>query len=88
MSQITFQETEALVKAWRNRAQALGYKPGTKTYAKLEVEFFVGAIAMLLALGRTHPPVWELLIMSGRSISATLDPEKPDEPTTKGKESL
>ena len=71
MTEITRQETEALVEAWRNRAQALGYKPGTKTYAKLEIEFFVGAIAMLFALGRSHPPVWELLIQSGRSISET-----------------
>jgi len=80
MSPITQQETEALVQAWRNRARSLGYKPGTKTYAKLEVEFFVVAIAPLLALGRTFPPVWELLIRSGRSLSATLCLDKKDQP--------
>ena len=78
MNQITRQETEALVQAWKNRAQAQGYKPGTKTYAKLEVEFFVGAIATLLALGRSHPPVWELLIQSGRSIAETYCPDKKE----------
>ena len=79
MSEITRQETDALVQSWKNRAQAQGYKPGTKTYAKLEVEFFVGAIATLLALGRSHPPVWELLIQSGRSISETYSPDKKDQ---------
>jgi hypothetical protein len=86
MTEITRQETESLVQAWKNRAQAQGYKPGTKTYAKLEVEFFVGAIATLLALGRSHPPVWELLIRSGRSISETYCPDEKDQPATEGKE--
>jgi len=86
MNQITRQEIETLVRSWKNRAQAQGYKKGTKTYAKLEVEFFVGAIATLLALGRSHPPVWELLIQSGRSIAETCCPDKKDQPTTEGKE--
>jgi hypothetical protein len=76
MIEITRQQIDTLVQSWKNRAQAQGYKKGTKTYAKLEVEFFVGAIATLLALGRSHPPVWELLIQSGRSISETYCPEK------------
>ena len=88
MTEITRQETEALVQSWKNRAQAQGYRPGTKTYAKLEVEFFVGAIATLLALGRSFPPRWELLIRSGRSLSATLCPDRKDEPAkgAEGKE--
>jgi len=86
MSEITRQETETLVHSWRNRAEAQGYKPGTKTYAKLELEFFVGAIATLLALGRSYPPVWEILIRSGRSLSATLCSAKPTQPRTEGKE--
>ena len=83
MSEITKEETETIVLSWRNRAEAQGYKPGTKTYAKLEIEFFVGVIATLLALGRAHPPVWEILIRSGRSLSATLCPPKT---TAEGKE--
>ena len=79
MNQITRQEIETLVRSWKNRAQAQGYKKGTKTYAKLEVEFFVGAIATLLALGRSHSPVWELLIQSGRSIAETYCPDKKDQ---------
>jgi hypothetical protein len=86
MTEITRQETEALVQAWKNRAQAQGYKPGTKTHAKLEIEFFVGAIATLLALGRSHPPIWELLIRSGRSLSATLCPDNPIAPATEEKD--
>jgi len=88
MTQITRQETDALVQSWKNRAQAQSYKPGTKIYAKLEVEFFVGAIATLLALGRSHPPVWELLIQSGRSISGTYCPDKKDQSShaSEGKE--
>ena len=79
MIEITRPEINALVQSWKNRAQTLGYKRGTKTYAKLEVEFFVGAIATLLALGRSHPPGWELLIQSGRSISETYCPDKNDQ---------
>jgi hypothetical protein len=85
MIEITRQEINALIQSWKNRAQAQGYKKGTKTYAKLEVEFFVGAIATLLALGRSHPPIWELLIQSGRSISETYCPDKVN-PPTKGSE--
>jgi hypothetical protein len=86
MNVITRQEIEALVQSWKNRAQAQGYKKGTKTYSKLEVEFFVGAIATLLALGSSHPPIWEILIMSGRSISETYSPDTDTQSTTEGKE--
>lgn len=55
---------------------ALGYKKGTKTYAKFEIEFFVGALSMLSALGRSYPSYWIILIISGRSLSETLCPEK------------
>ncbi|MEI9999069.1 MAG: hypothetical protein WDO13_07815 [Verrucomicrobiota bacterium] len=80
MTPITPSEITALVLSWKNRAEALGYKPGTKAYAKLEAEFFVGAMATLLALGRSHPPVWELLVLSGRSISETYSSAKEDAP--------
>ena len=86
MIEITRQEINILVQSWKNRAEAQDYKKGTKTYAKLEVEFFIGAIATLLALGRSHPPIWELLIQSGRSISETYCPDKKDQPATEGKE--
>jgi len=76
MTEITRPEIEALVETWNHRADALGYKTGTKTYAKLEVEFFVGAIAALSAVGRSVPPLWSVLIMSGRSLSQTLCPDK------------
>ncbi len=58
MSQITLEETKALAQAWKNRAQAQGYKKGSRTHSKMEVEFFVGAIATLLTLKRAYPPVW------------------------------
>jgi hypothetical protein len=76
MTEITRQETEALVQSWKNRVKALGYKKATKTYAKFEIEFFVGAFSMLAALGRTYPHLWNTIIMSGRSLSETLCPDK------------
>jgi hypothetical protein len=75
MTEITRQETEALVQSWKNRVSTLGYKRGTKTYAKFEIEFFVGAFSLLAALGRTYPQFWNI-IMSGRSLSETLCPDK------------
>jgi len=71
MTPLTRPEIDALVLSWKNRAEGMDYKPDTKTYAKMEAEFFIGAMAALLALGRSHPPLWELLILSGRSISQT-----------------
>jgi hypothetical protein len=78
MNEITRQETEALVQSWRNRVDALGYQPHTKTCAKLEIEFFVGAFSMLATLGRSYPPMWNVIIMSGRSLSETLCPSKKE----------
>jgi hypothetical protein len=86
MSPITQPEVEAIVHTWRTRAEGQGYKPGTATYAKLELEFFVGVIATLLALGRSFPPVWEILIRSGRSLSATLCPQQPSKSSTPRKD--
>ncbi len=76
MTEITRQETHALVQSWKSRVKALSYQPGTKTYAKLEVEFFVGALSMLAALGRSYPHFWNIIIMSGRSLSQTLCPDQ------------
>jgi hypothetical protein len=76
MTEITRPETGALVQSWKNRVKALGYKKGTKTYAKLEIEFFVGAFSMLAALGRSYPEIWNIIIMSGRSLSETLCPDQ------------
>ena len=88
MSEITLQQTKALAQAWKHRANAQGYKKGTRTHAKLEIEFFAGVIAAVLTLGRTHPQVWELLAQSGRSISETYlpDAEPPFRPHVGGKE--
>ena len=61
MNKITREETEALVQTWRNRVDAMSYKPGSKTCATLEIEFFVGAFAMLAALGRNYPPMWNVI---------------------------
>ena len=76
MTEITRPETEALVQSWKSRVETLGYKKGTKTYAKLEIEFFVGAFSMLAALGRSYPHIWNIIIMSGRSLSETRCPDK------------
>ena len=88
MSEITLQQTKALAQAWKHRAKAQDYKKGTRTYAKLEIEFFSGVIAAVLTLGRTYPDVWELLVQSGRSISETYlpDAETPAWPDAGGKE--
>ncbi len=75
MSEITLQQTKALAQAWKHHAKAEGYKKGTRTYAKLEAEFFTGVIAAVLMLGRTYPQVWILLAQSGRSISETYLPD-------------
>jgi hypothetical protein len=85
MNLITHPEIDALVRSWKNRAEGMDYKPGTKTYAKMEAEFFVGAIATLLALGRSHPPAWELLILSDRSLSKTY--AKQGNPAPEGSDS-
>jgi hypothetical protein len=86
MSLITSSETESLIRAWTSRAVAQGYKPNPKTYAKLELEFFLGAMTTLRALGRSYPPVWELILMSGRSLSATVRPMPSAQPAVRGKE--
>jgi hypothetical protein len=75
MSEITLQQTKALAQAWKHHAKAEGYKKGTRTYAKLEAEFFSGVIAAVLVLGRTYPQVWILLARSGRSVSETYLPD-------------
>jgi hypothetical protein len=85
MSEITPQEIDSIIQAWRNRAETQGYRPGTSTYAKLELEFFVGVIATLLALGRSFPPAWEIVIRSGRSLSATLRPSAPTKNPNEGR---
>ncbi len=59
--------------------EILGYKLGTKTCAKFEIEFFVGAFSMLAAFGRTYPAFWNIIIMSGRSLSETLCPDKTEQ---------
>jgi hypothetical protein len=88
MSQINLEESKALAQAWKNRAQALGYKKGSRTHSKMEAEFFIGAIATRQTFGRAHPPVWELLIQCGRSISETYLPDEKStaRPNTEGKE--
>jgi hypothetical protein len=86
MITITCQETEALVQSWNDRAAALGYRKNTRTYAKSEMEFFVGAFCALAALGRTYPPIWNSIMMSGRSLSATLCPVSATSITAQGKE--
>ena len=64
-------------KGWLSRAKAQGLKPGTKAYAKAEVDFFSGAMAALQAcfpgpdptrLSPKVPPGWVICAMSGRPI--------------------
>jgi hypothetical protein len=80
MNEITWRETEIIIQMWRDRAKEFGYKSGTQTYAKYEVEFFVGAMAMLLASNRTYPSIWNEIIQCGRSLSQTLLPNKEERP--------
>lgn len=64
------QEMKAEIEAqWNARAIMQHYQPGTETYAKYEMEFFVGAITALVALGWDAPPVWVINGMSGRPIA-------------------
>lgn len=65
-------------QAWTNRAESQGYKPGSATYKKAQVEFFVGAMTAIDAfddtpdkgsdLSRNVPPHWVLAMMSGRDV--------------------
>jgi hypothetical protein len=40
-----------LADAWKRRREGRGYKPGTATHAKAQLEFFMGVHALLEALG-------------------------------------
>jgi hypothetical protein len=84
MTEITRSETEALIALWKARAHALGYKKGTATARKMESEFFAGAFSTLAALGSSYPHVWNIVIMSERSLSDTLCPDQPGTATAKG----
>ena len=79
MKQITRQEIVALVQLWRERAEEQGYRKGSREYARYEIEFFIGAMAMLVVLGNEYPMAWAVVIQSGRSVSDTLNP--PENPS-------
>ena len=64
---------------WLGRAKQQGYKPGTKTYVKQEMEFFTGAMAAINALfpspgddqllSAEVPVSWVLNALSGKPIA-------------------
>lgn len=61
-----------LAHTWKERREGQGWKPGTKTHAKMQLEFFIGASAacsvtgpqlgnmqlLLLALGKDSYDLW------------------------------
>lgn len=68
----------AIEQAWKDRAKAQQLKPGTKTYARAEIEFFAGAMAAINAffpdadsrrLSSKVPPIWVINAISGRPIA-------------------
>lgn len=77
----TREQQAAVEQAFRDRAKAQGWKPGTKTYLKQELEFIVGAMTVLNViypsadgnLSREVPPMWVMGPLSGRSVTI----EKP-----------
>jgi hypothetical protein len=57
---------------FKSRAKEMGYKPGTVKYQKAELEFFVGAMAAMVAIdgdSTNLDPKWAIMLMSGRSIT-------------------
>lgn len=73
------QETvrQRIEQAWRGRVKAQGFPSKGIKYQKLELEFFLGAMAAINAmdpnaeadkLSRLVPPAWVICPMSGRSI--------------------
>jgi len=67
MGHITKEMQDNVERQWVARAANAGLKAGTKKYRELEVEFFVGAMAGLVAAGFEKPVWWTVAIMSGRS---------------------
>lgn len=58
-------------QTWISRVHGQNIVPNgrpTQTYLRTEVEFFVGAMAALAALGYEMPPRWVITIMSGQAI--------------------
>lgn len=73
----------AIEAMWRGRAKEQSLKPGTKTYAKQELEFFTGAMAALNAvfpnekpdqLSAAVPVRWVINALSGRPIAPEIKP--------------
>ncbi len=75
---ITEKQKTAIENAWIERARIRGYKPGTKQYARLQTEFFIGAMQTLQALrpdkenptrlSAAVPPSWYMCLMTDRDI--------------------
>lgn len=74
---MTDEQRASIEEAWTSRAAAQGLKPGSKTYAAREVEFFTGAMATLNAvfphaipdrLSNAVPVAWVINAISGRPI--------------------
>lgn len=66
----TGDQLKIVEKLWEERAASMGYKKGTKKYDHMEVEFFVGAMAMIQTIygEQATPAKWYLMLMSGRNI--------------------
>lgn len=60
---------QRLEAKWLSRAAHQGLKAKSAEYRKREVEFFVGAMAMLDDLGYQPPAIWMINIMSGRPVT-------------------
>ena len=68
---------QAIEQRWISRANEKNLKPGTKTYAKAEVEFFAGVMTAIDCifpnerkdmLSNAVPAIWVMNAISGRPI--------------------
>lgn len=55
-----------LANIWKERSDEHGWKPGTKTHAKMQLEFFIGAFAAAETVGIDFPSTALMLIAVGR----------------------
>ncbi len=66
---ITDEARTQVERAWSARANAQGWKPGSKPYKIAESEFFVGAMTAFVALGYAMDVGWTISLMSGRPVA-------------------
>ena len=70
-----------LAQQWARRRKGQGYKPGTKKHADAQLEFWMGAYAVLEILGPSAPginPMVLMMISVGRDCVEEFNKEPSD----------